>query len=215
MALWSASDLPRNQLNGGNDGREPESAPFEREIFDRCLVTFGSSKPRSRLKCAEGHERGSMSEQRVTIERTVFIDASPETVFGFLVDPALMAEWIGSSATLEPRVGGLLRIEFNRGDVASGQYEEVVPNRRVVFTWGWEPGHRGQNPNLTLLPPGASLVEIDLEPKDGGTLLRLRHRHVPPEIAQPHGERWSHYLAKLGAVARAREEKPETTSGLT
>lgn len=156
-----------------------------------------------------------MSDGRVVIEREIFIAASPETVFGFLVDPALMASWIGDSHTLEPRAGGLLHIQFNRGDVASGQYQEVVPNRRVAFTWGWEPGHKGQNPNLTVLPPGASLVEIDLEPKEGGTLLRLRHSHVPPEIAQRHAERWSHYLAKLGALAREREEKPATTSGLT
>lgn len=138
-----------------------------------------------------------MSTERVVIEREIFIAASPETVFGFLVDPALMARWIGDSHTLEPRPGGPLRIEFRRGDVASGQYTEVVPHRRVAFTWGWEPDHKGQNPKLIVLPPGASLVEIDLESKDGGTLLRLRHSHVPKGIAQRHGERWSHYLAQL------------------
>jgi uncharacterized protein YndB with AHSA1/START domain len=154
-----------------------------------------------------------LSRDKVIIEREIFIAASSETVFAFLVDPALMAQWIGDSHTLEPRVGGLLRIKFSRGDVASGQYQEVVPNRRVVFTWGWEPGHTGQNPNLTILPPGASLVEIDLEPKQGGTVVHLRHSHVPPEIAQRHGERWSHYLAQLEAVAREREGKHETASG--
>lgn len=155
-----------------------------------------------------------MSGAGVVIEREILIAASPGTVFAFLVDPALMASWIGDSHTLEPQVGGVLRIQFSRGDVASGRYQEVVPNRRVVFTWGWEPGHPGQNPNLTILPPGASLVEIDLEPKDAGTLLRLRHTHVPPEIAQRHGERWSHYLAQLEAVARERQNKLKNAFGL-
>jgi uncharacterized protein YndB with AHSA1/START domain len=155
-----------------------------------------------------------LSDERVVIEREIFIAASPKTVFAFLVDPALMAGWIGDAHTLEPRVGGLLRIEFSRGDVARGQYTEVIPHRRVAFTWGWEPGHAGQNPNLTILPPGASLVEIALEPKGGGTLLHLRHSRVPPEIARRHGERWSHYLAQLEAVARERQDKTETTSGL-
>jgi uncharacterized protein YndB with AHSA1/START domain len=154
-----------------------------------------------------------LSGEAVIIEREIFIAASPQTVFAFLVDPPLMAQWIGDSHSLEPRVGGVLRIGFSRGDVASGQYQEVVPNRRVVFTWGWEPSHAGQNPKLTILPPGASLVEIDLEPKEGGTLVHLRHSHVPPEIAQRHGERWSHYLAQLEVVAREREGKHETASG--
>jgi uncharacterized protein YndB with AHSA1/START domain len=154
-----------------------------------------------------------LSGQGVVIEREIFIAATPKTIFAFLVDPALMAQWIGDSHFLEPRVGGVLRIGFSRGDVASGQYKEVVPNRRVVFTWGWESVLAGQNSNLTILPPGASLVEIDLEPKEGGTLLHLRHSHVPPEIAQRHGERWSHYLAQLEAVARERQGKHETASG--
>ncbi len=155
-----------------------------------------------------------MTTKGVVIEREIFIAALPETVFAFLVDPALMKEWIGDSHALESREGGLIRIEFSRGDVAQGHYKEIVPHRRVAFTWGLEPGHEGQTRTLAILPPGASLVEIDLEPKEGGTLLRLRHSHVPPEIAQRHGERWSHYLAKLEAVALKCQNKPEAVSGM-
>ena len=155
-----------------------------------------------------------MTSTEVIIERAIFIAASPKTVFAFLVDPALMTRWIGDSVTLDPRAGGLLRVEFSRGDVARGQYVEIVPDRRVAFTWGWEPDHEGQNPNLTILPPGASSVEIDLQPKKGGTLLHLRHRRVPPEIAQRHGERWSHYLTRLAAAAFEREQEHETARGL-
>lgn len=154
-----------------------------------------------------------MSGGHVVIEREIFIAASSETIFPFLVDPLLMALWIGNSHTLEPRADGLLRVEFSRGDVACGQYKEIVPNRRVVFTWGWESGHEGQNPNLTVLPPGASLVEIDLERKEGGTLLRLRHTRVPPEIAQRHAERWSHYLSQLASAARDHKDRQGTASG--
>jgi uncharacterized protein YndB with AHSA1/START domain len=79
----------------------------------------------------------------MVVERKIFVAASPETVFGFLVDGALMAQWFGLSHTLEPRPGGLFRVECSNGNVALGQYTEVVPHRRVAFTWGWEP------PNLT------------------------------------------------------------------
>ena len=77
----------------------------------------------------------------------------------------------------------------------------------MAFTWGWEPNHKWCDPNLTVLPPGASLVEINLESREGGTLVRLRHSHVPKEIAERHRERWSHYLAQLAAVVKERESK--------
>src|SRR6266700_1103547 len=105
------------------------------------------------------------------LERQIFIDASPETVFSFLVDPQLVARWIGVFHALEPRPGGLFHVEVSRGNVARGEYTEVTPPRRVAFTWGWD----SDDPSLALTPPGASLVEIELEPLDGGTLLRLRH----------------------------------------
>jgi uncharacterized protein YndB with AHSA1/START domain len=148
-----------------------------------------------------------LSTEHVVIEREIFVAASPETVFCFLTDPALMTDWIGVSHELDARPGGLLRIQFSRGDIARGHYTEILPHRRVAFTWGWEPNHKGCNPNLTVLPPGASLVEIDLESREGCTLLRLRHSHVPKEIAERHRERWSHYLAQLAAVVKERESK--------
>ena len=41
--------------------------------------------------------------------REVFIEASPEVVFQFLVDPAKYVEWGGSEAVLDPRPGGTYR----------------------------------------------------------------------------------------------------------
>jgi uncharacterized protein YndB with AHSA1/START domain len=138
-----------------------------------------------------------MTDNTGAIEREIFIALPPEEVFRYLVDPALMARWIGSSHDLDPRPGGRFRIEVSKGNIASGRYLEVSPPGRVVFTWGWE----SQDAVLSLLPPGASLVEIDLERKDRGTLLRLRHSRLPADIAGRHGERWSIYLASLQAKA--------------
>lgn len=132
------------------------------------------------------------------IRREVFIAATPETVFDFLIDPMLMARWFGISHELVARPGGVFRIEVSRGNVARGVYTEVIPPRRVAFTWGWE----SQDPGLAALAPGASLVEIDLEPRNGGTLLRLQHSGLPDSLKGIHGDRWSHYLIKLEAVAQ-------------
>ena len=134
--------------------------------------------------------------RHLDIEREVFIAASPEAVFRFLVEPAFMARWFGIRHALDPQPGGAFRVEVSAGLFASGTYVEVKPHSRVVFTWGWE----GRDD----LPPGRSTVAIDLVRKPGGTLLRLQHRGLPPETPSPfgpedHGERWSHYLAQLAA----------------
>ena len=138
-----------------------------------------------------------MPDDTGTIEREIFVALPPEELFRYLVEPALMARWIGLSHDLDPRPGGRFRVEVSGGNIASGRYVEVVPPWRVVFTWGWE----SRDPDLCVLPPGASLVEIDLQAEDRGTLLRLRHSRLPNELAGRHGERWSLYLAELQNVA--------------
>jgi uncharacterized protein YndB with AHSA1/START domain len=139
------------------------------------------------------------------VEREIFIAASPEAVFRFFVDPVLMASWFGERHTLDPRPGGIFRVAVTGATVASGIYTEIAPYRRVAFTWGWE----GRDD----LPPGASLVEIELEPRSGGTMVRLRHSGIPRGVSAPftleqHGTRWAHYLARLEqqcAAASAQE----------
>lgn len=142
-----------------------------------------------------------MNQEPVTIERSVIIDADPETVFGFLIDPELMAEWFGISHVLEAKPGGTFRVEVSKGNVAVGVFTEVMPTRRVAFTWGWE----SASPALSALKPGSSHVEIELEPHARGTLLRLVHRGLPDDLAKIHGERWEYYLDRL-AVRMAQEE---------
>lgn len=135
-----------------------------------------------------------------TIEREIFIALPPEEVFRYLVDPELMARWIGLSHNLEPQPGGRFRVEVSDGNIAAGNYVEVVPPFRVAFTWGWE----SQDSDLSVLPPGASLVEVELQAKDRGTLLRLRHSRLPSDLAYRHRERWSHFLNRLQTRAAAQ-----------
>ena len=140
------------------------------------------------------------------IERVITIDASPETVFRLLTDPVQYVRWKGKLAELEPRPGGIFRVEFASGkDIAAGKYVEVVPGRRVVFTWGWEGNEQ--------VPPGTSTVEIDLEPIATGTRLRLVHRGLPREALASHTEGWDYFLPRLADVALGRpaREAPHHT----
>ena len=124
------------------------------------------------------------------IEREVRIDARPETVFAFFVEPQKIVRWMGQTATLEPRRGGLFRIDYGQGDVVRGEFVEVDRPRRVVFTWGWEkPGDPIQ--------PGQSTVEVDLEPAGEGTLVRLRHSGLAGESRKSHDDGWSYFMPRL------------------
>ena len=87
-------------------------------------------------------------------------------------------------------------MEVIPGNTAVGEFVELDRPRRLVFTWGWEPG--GQS----TLPPAASTVEIELVPSDTGTTLRFRHYGLPDEAsAQSHAHGWDHYLERLATAA--------------
>ncbi len=136
-----------------------------------------------------------MAVSENAVECEVRIDAPPETVFGYFTEPELMLRWSGVDAKLEAEPGGIYRVDINGRDVARGEYVEVVPHSRVVYTWGWE----GEgNP----VPPGSSTVEVTLVPDAGGTIVRIRHTGLPSEESRAgHSEGWDHYLARLAVAA--------------
>lgn len=143
------------------------------------------------------------AETGVRVERR--IDAPPEDVYAYLTDSVRWARWQGESAEIEAVPGGLFRMTMANGGIAEGQFVELVPAVRVVFTWGW----RGSE----VIPPGSSTVEIDLTPEGGGTLLRLTHRDLPAEQEPVHLAGWNHYLPRLAAVAGGLDPGPDALPG--
>jgi uncharacterized protein YndB with AHSA1/START domain len=133
--------------------------------------------------------------ETAAVEREVRIRAQPETIFPFFTDPSLMVRWQGSAVTLDPRPGGVYRVRINDERVARGEYIEVAPPHRLVFSWGWE----GQD---AVVAPGSSTVEVTLTPDGEHTIVRLQHRDLPSEkSAQSHGAGWEHYLGRLEVVS--------------
>jgi uncharacterized protein YndB with AHSA1/START domain len=121
------------------------------------------------------------------------IAAPPELVFAYFTDPARFTDWLGIAAELDPRPGGLFRVEMDSGDVACGEFVEVDAPHRVVFTWGWEGEPR--------LLPGTTMVEIELTAEDGGTLLQLRHTGLRTDRAfEIHTGGWTESLDRLAAA---------------
>jgi uncharacterized protein YndB with AHSA1/START domain len=144
--------------------------------------------------------------ETVSLEREVAIAATPETVWEFLVDPEKATRWMGQTCTLDARPGGVYRCDVIPGHSASGEFVEIDPPHRLVFTWGWEPGVEGPNP----VSPGSSKIEIELTPDGDGTRLRFTHRDLPSaEAADSHGHGWDHYLERLAIAAPGGDPGPD------
>jgi uncharacterized protein YndB with AHSA1/START domain len=137
------------------------------------------------------------TSETTAVERELTIEAGPEAVWEFLVDPEKATRWMGQRASFEPRPGGLYRVEVIPGNTAVGEFVELDPPHRLVFTWGWEPGGHD-----TRVAPGSSTIEIELVPSGEGTTLRFRHYGLPnEEAAQSHAHGWDHYLERLVTAA--------------
>jgi uncharacterized protein YndB with AHSA1/START domain len=131
------------------------------------------------------------------VTREVRIKASPQTIFEFFVDPKKMMRWKGLEAQLEPSPGGRYRVNVTGRDVAMGEYVEIDPPRRVVFTWGWEGDAN--------LPPGSSTVEVTLESEGEETVVTLTHRDLPEPALQGQTQGWEHFLPRLVDAVEGRD----------
>ena len=143
--------------------------------------------------------------QSPTVDREIRIAARPEVVFQYFVDPERMARWMGSptsAVALDVRPGGAIQFVVAGAHGGSGQFLEVDPPRRVVFTWGWdEPGHP--------IPPGSTRVEVDLTPDSDQTILRLRHLDLPTDAVNDHNHGWEGVLGRLAIVATGGDPGPD------
>jgi uncharacterized protein YndB with AHSA1/START domain len=135
----------------------------------------------------------------LVVERHVA--AAPSAVYAYLTDSDRWARWQGADATIDARPGGLFRMLMGNGMCARGQFVELVPGKRVVFTWGWI--------DMPDLPPGSTIVEIDLEQVSDGTLIRLTHHDLPADHSDVHRRGWEHYLQRLATCALGSDPGPD------
>lgn len=136
------------------------------------------------------------------LTREMVVAASPSTIFEFLTDPQLTLKWLGTEATLDPRPHGVYRVLVGGQHLSVGEFVEVVPDEKVVFTFGWdEPDHP--------IPAGSTQVEITLIPDGEKTLVRLVHRGLPADAVSDHTGGWDHYLERLSIAACGGDPGPD------
>jgi uncharacterized protein YndB with AHSA1/START domain len=140
------------------------------------------------------------TDDTITLEQTVRIAASPETVWSFWTEPQRLAEWWGTAAEVDAQPGGLFRVTMESGPVMRGAFTELDPPHRLVFTFGWEHNAPGEP-----LAPGSTRVEVTLTPDGSATVLTLRHSEMPSTHASDHEKGWSYFVGDrlVAAVAAA------------
>jgi uncharacterized protein YndB with AHSA1/START domain len=130
------------------------------------------------------------------VRREIYVEASPQTLFALLTDATEIKKWQAEIVDADPVPGGIFRLAESGGMQIEGNYVEVVPYSKVVFTWGGIAG----------VAPGQSTVEFLLEQRDNGTLVRLRHYNLPASSVDGHDQEWALVgLPKLKAVAEGRD----------
>src|SRR5260370_7591708 len=110
----------------------------------------------------------------LVVRREIQIAAPAATVFAFLTDPENIVSWMGAEATTEAHPGGLYLVKGVGGErarVARGAFREVVPVHRLAYSFGWEGGEE--------VPPGSSLIQIDLAHRHAAPFLPITHISLP------------------------------------
>ncbi|WP_454674636.1 SRPBCC family protein [Achromobacter pestifer] len=124
--------------------------------------------------------------------------APVERVWQAWTDPQALMRWFGPAGTrqvlvadTDVRVGGAYLVGFVTEDgqshYASGEYREVEPQRRLVFTWAWRD-----------TPEEASLITLDFSPAQGGTELAfLQTPFVDQATRDSHENGWAGAMDRL------------------
>ncbi len=135
----------------------------------------------------------------LTVEQLVA--APPSTVYQYLTESEKWASWQGEKASVDARPGGRFSMVTANGMTAEGMFVELVPNVKVVFTWGWV--------DHPALPPGSTTVEIVLSEERSGTLVTLTQRALPEGEWNTHRVGWRHYLPRLAKAAAGEDPGPD------
>lgn len=138
-----------------------------------------------------------------TIEREIYVEASPEIVFEVVSSPEHLKEWWPDDARYEPVPGAVGEIVFGDpdadGTVVPFTVVDARPPRSFTFRWTHPADQAAAQGN-------SLLVTFDLTPAQGGTLLKMTEsgfREMGWEAAvleeqyREHNTGWDFYLPRI------------------
>ena len=138
--------------------------------------------------------------EKTALQIKRFINAPRDRVYAAWTDPVQLKEWWGPKEVqtfkfvADTRVGGKYRWDLvnQDGEAMSvfGEYRELVPGKKVVFTWKWDDDEAWENYN--------SVVSVEFSDREGGTELRLVHVQLPSEASRDrHTFGWNSVLDRF------------------
>jgi uncharacterized protein YndB with AHSA1/START domain len=126
------------------------------------------------------------------IELVLETHAAPDLAWRTLTEPERVALWLTTASRLVA-IGQPYRLEFGEGSVVAGEVLELDPGRSFSHGWRWE----GE-------PTDETRVTWTVEPRDGGSLIRLVHDGWREAGAgsprDDHARYWAGYLDDLRDV---------------
>jgi uncharacterized protein YndB with AHSA1/START domain len=142
---------------------------------------------------------------KLSLEIKRVIKAPRAHVYAAWTDPAQLKQWFGPEEVqtreliAEVRVGGKFRWDLTNSEgeemTIHGEYRELKPNRKIVFTWRWKDDEAWEDHD--------SIVTVELDDIDDGTELRLTHEQLPNEESRDgHNRGWKSVLDKLEKFCR-------------
>jgi uncharacterized protein YndB with AHSA1/START domain len=138
--------------------------------------------------------------EKTSLEIVRFINVPTHRVYDAWTDPAQIRQWFGpegmrpQNITADVRVGGKYRWDLTSPEgeemSAFGEYRELIPAKKIVFTWQWDDDEAWEN--------RSSVVTIELFERGSGTELRFSHEQLPSEESRDrHNEGWNSFLNRL------------------
>jgi uncharacterized protein YndB with AHSA1/START domain len=140
------------------------------------------------------------AQEKTRLEIKRVINAPRDRVYAAWTDPAQLKQWFGPEnvqtrgLVADACVGGEFRWDLVNPEgeemTMRGEFRELQPGKKVVFTWQWQDDEVWEN--------HISLVTVELSDRDGGTELRLIHEQLPNEQSREgHNGGWNSALDKL------------------
>lgn len=138
--------------------------------------------------------------EKLSLEITRFIKAPRDRVYAAWTDPTQLRQWFGPEGVrtrnlvADVRVGGKYHWDVTSPEdeekTVRGEYRELEPGRKIVFTWHWDDDEAWENQ--------VSIVTVELSDAKGGTQVRLTHAKLPNEGSRDrHHEGWTGVLDRL------------------
>jgi uncharacterized protein YndB with AHSA1/START domain len=131
---------------------------------------------------------------------SIDIDAEPDRVFDYFVQPALLVRWMGDVARLDARGGGIFAVDI-LGVIIRGHYVRLERPHLIEIAWG-EAGNDA-------MPPGSTRLLVRISPFGDGTRVELEHSGLTAPEAKKHAIGWPHFLARLVIAAAGGDPGPD------